>query len=183
MDDLELIPEEKEALAEIRKKKTFLIQEQRMKKITAESRPIVQRKFDKDRKFTSERLGKELSSLGLDPSAAINWARSLLRGQKRQRSWRGDMMEVMLWMLIVNILTRSCMWCLDLNQGRSHATGRTCPGRWIQGLCSEDWAIKLFKKPNGVKPFKVLIYAFPQMHYARGIMIRSKPPAADRFFL
>ncbi|CDP17374.1 unnamed protein product [Coffea canephora] len=79
MDGAELTAEEQEALAEIRKKKSFLIQQHRMKKSTAESRPIVPRKFDKERQFTSERMGRQLSSLGLDPSLAINRAHSKSR--------------------------------------------------------------------------------------------------------
>jgi len=71
-------------LSQIRKKKALLIQEHRMKKRTAESRPIVPRKFDKDRKFTTDRMGRQLSSMGVDPSAAI--ARSRSRGRKRERS-------------------------------------------------------------------------------------------------
>ncbi|KAK1362147.1 Nucleolar GTP-binding protein 1 [Heracleum sosnowskyi] len=89
-DDLDmeddLTPEQKEALAAIRKKKSLLINEHRMKKSTAESRPIVPRKFNKDKNFTSERMGRQLSSLGLDPSLAINRARSKSRGRKRERS-------------------------------------------------------------------------------------------------
>lgn len=94
MDDNELTPEEKIALAEIRKKKSLLIQQHRIKKSTAESRPTVPRKFDKDRKFTSERMGRQLSKLGLDPSLAINRARSMSRGRKRERSVGGDAMDV-----------------------------------------------------------------------------------------
>ncbi|PIA58763.1 hypothetical protein AQUCO_00500598v1 [Aquilegia coerulea] len=91
MDCKELSLEEQEALAEIRKKKKMLIQEHRIKKSTAESRPIVPRKFDKERKFTSHRMGRELSALGLDPSSSINRARSVTRGRKRGRSVaRGD---------------------------------------------------------------------------------------------
>ncbi|KAA3462310.1 nucleolar GTP-binding protein 1 [Gossypium australe] len=86
MDGQELSPEEQEALAEIRKKKSLLIQQHRMKKSTAESRPVVPRKFDTDRKFTTERMGQQLSSLRLDPSLAINRARSKSRGRKRERS-------------------------------------------------------------------------------------------------
>ncbi|KAL8157138.1 hypothetical protein AgCh_002009 [Apium graveolens] len=89
-DDLDmeddLTPEQKEALSAIRKKKSLLIKEHRIKKSTAESRPIVPRKFNKDRNFTSERMGRQLSSLGLDPSLAINRARSKSRGRKRERS-------------------------------------------------------------------------------------------------
>ncbi|XP_042478580.1 nucleolar GTP-binding protein 1-like [Macadamia integrifolia] len=89
MDGKELTPKEQETLAEIRKKKSLLIQQHRIKKSTAESRPTVPRKFDKERKFTSERMGRQLSALGLDPTAAINQARSRSvsrRGRKRERS-------------------------------------------------------------------------------------------------
>ena len=84
IDGHELTDEQKEILSQIRKKKALLIQEHRMKKRTAESRPIVPRKFDKDRKFTTDRMGRQLSSMGVDPSAAI--ARSRSRGRKRERS-------------------------------------------------------------------------------------------------
>ncbi|KAK9005567.1 hypothetical protein V6N11_042995 [Hibiscus sabdariffa] len=100
MDGEELSPEEQEALAEIRKKKNLLIQQHRMKKSTAESRPVVPRKFDTDRKFTTGRMGRQLSSLGLDPSLAINRARSKSRGRKRERSVErgeadgGDAMDI-----------------------------------------------------------------------------------------
>ena len=57
-----------------------------MKKRTAESRPIVPRKFDKDRTFTTDRMGRQLSSMGFDPSAAMDRARSRSRGRKRERS-------------------------------------------------------------------------------------------------
>ncbi|VAI83884.1 unnamed protein product [Triticum turgidum subsp. durum] len=61
-------------------------QEHRMKKSTAESRPIVPRKHDKDRKFTTKRLGRQLTSMGVDPTAAVNRLRSQSRGRKRERS-------------------------------------------------------------------------------------------------
>ncbi|PWZ17821.1 Nucleolar GTP-binding protein 1 [Zea mays] len=99
IDGHELTQEQKEILGQIRKKKALLIQEHRMKKRTAESRPIVPRKFDKDRKFTTNRMGRQLSSMGVDPSAAINRARSQSRGRKRERSVSraaadGDGMEI-----------------------------------------------------------------------------------------
>ncbi|XP_074272738.1 nucleolar GTP-binding protein 1 [Silene latifolia] len=86
MDGDELTPAEKEALAEIRKKKSLLIQEHRIKKSNASSRPIVPRKFDKDRQYNTKRMGRQLSKLGIDPSAAIDRARSKSRGRKRERS-------------------------------------------------------------------------------------------------
>ncbi|KAK7262518.1 hypothetical protein RJT34_30092 [Clitoria ternatea] len=89
IDGSELTPEQQAALAEIRKKKSLLIQQHRIKKSTAESRPTVPRKFDKDKQYTSGRMGRQLSSLGLDPSLAINRMRSRSvsrRGRKRERS-------------------------------------------------------------------------------------------------
>ncbi|KAJ1258427.1 hypothetical protein BS78_10G073900 [Paspalum vaginatum] len=99
IDGHELTQEQKEILSQIRKKKALLIQEHRMKKRTAESRPIVPRKFDKDRKFTAERMGRHLSSMGVDPSQAMDRARSRSRGRKRERSLSrvagdGDDMEI-----------------------------------------------------------------------------------------
>lgn len=63
----------------------MLIQEHRLKKSNAQNRAVVPRKFDKDNKFTRKRMGRELSSLGLDPSSALNRARSKSRGSKRER--------------------------------------------------------------------------------------------------
>ncbi|XP_039063877.1 nucleolar GTP-binding protein 1-like [Hibiscus syriacus] len=77
-DDFEMDGE-----AEIRKK-SLLIQQHIMKKRSAESWPVVQRKFDTDIQFNTERMGRQLSSLGLDPSLAINYARSNSRGWKRE---------------------------------------------------------------------------------------------------
>ncbi|KAJ7947555.1 Nucleolar GTP-binding protein 1 [Quillaja saponaria] len=88
LDGQELKPGQQEALAEIRKKKSLLIQQHRIKKSTAKSRPTVPRKFDKDRHFTSERMGRQLSKIGLDPTLAIERARSrsiFRRGRKRER--------------------------------------------------------------------------------------------------
>ncbi|GLT72743.1 hypothetical protein SLA2020_446490 [Shorea laevis] len=59
-DGKELTPEEQQALAEIRKKKSLIIQQHRVKKSTAESRPILPRKFDKDRQFTTGRMGRQI---------------------------------------------------------------------------------------------------------------------------
>ncbi|XP_019056302.1 PREDICTED: nucleolar GTP-binding protein 1-like [Tarenaya hassleriana] len=74
MDGEELTPEQKEQLAAIRRKKSLLIQKHRLKKSNAQSRAVVPRKFDKDKKFTTERMGHELSAMGVDPSSAINRA-------------------------------------------------------------------------------------------------------------
>ncbi|KAM2503842.1 hypothetical protein PS1_037822 [Malus domestica] len=93
MDGFQLTPEEQMTLAAIRKKKSLRYSQHRMKKSTAESRPIVPRKFDKDREFTTKRMRRQLSKLGIDPTRAIERARSrsVSRGRKRERSVdRGD---------------------------------------------------------------------------------------------
>ncbi|KAL6550527.1 hypothetical protein OROMI_021015 [Orobanche minor] len=99
IDGEELNEAEKKTLKEIRRVKNEIIQEHRLKKSTAESRPIVPRKFDKDHEFTSARMGRQLSELGLNPSLAMDRARSKSRGRKRERSPEkrcdsGDAMDV-----------------------------------------------------------------------------------------
>ncbi|KAL5725271.1 hypothetical protein ACHQM5_008432 [Ranunculus cassubicifolius] len=139
MDGTDLTPEEKEALAKIRKKKSLLIQEHRIKKSTAESRPTVPRKFDKERKFTSERMGRQLSELGLDPSAAINRARSrsVSRGRKRDRSVaaEGDAMDVDQPNKKLRAISRS--------RSLSRPRGELVPGEGFKDSAQKLKAVKL----------------------------------------
>ncbi|KAI9117964.1 hypothetical protein K1719_011106 [Acacia pycnantha] len=148
IDGNELSPEEQEALAAIRKKKSLLIQEHRKKKSTAESRPIVPRKYDKDRKFTTERMGRQLSTLGLDPSLAIDRARSRSvsrRGRKRERSPedRGaDVMDIDGGSSSKKLRTRS--------RSRSRSVSRPptefVPGEGLKDSAQKIKAVKLAKK-------------------------------------
>ncbi|MQL81316.1 hypothetical protein Taro_013776, partial [Colocasia esculenta] len=148
IDGKELTPEEHEALAEIRKKKALLIQEHRIKKSTAESRPTVPRKFDKDRKFTSHRMGRQLSALGLNPSAAINRARSrsLSRvGRKRERSLArgdedGEAMDMDVDQPNKKLRLRS------RSRSRSRPPGEVVPGEGLRDSAQKVKAIKLAKK-------------------------------------
>ncbi|KAE8673741.1 Nucleolar GTP-binding protein 1 [Hibiscus syriacus] len=148
MDGEELSPEEQEALAEIRKKKNFLIQQHRMKKSTAESRPIVPRKFDTDRKFTTERMGRQLSSLGLDPSLAIKRARSKSRGRKRERSVDsgeadgGDAMDIDGNQASKKLRLRSA----SRSRSRSRPPSEVVPGEGLKDSAQKIKAIKLAKK-------------------------------------
>eukprot|EP00262_Sarcandra_glabra_P014584 TRINITY_DN4291_c0_g1_i6.p1 TRINITY_DN4291_c0_g1~~TRINITY_DN4291_c0_g1_i6.p1 ORF type:complete len:669 (+),score=109.30 TRINITY_DN4291_c0_g1_i6:152-2158(+) len=150
MDVQELTPEQKEALSEIRKKRSLLIQEHRIKKSTAESRPTVPRKFDKDRKFTSKRMGRQLSSLGLDPSAAINRARSRSiskRGQKRGRSiTRGDDDDVM---DIDQNNKKIRLW--SRSRSTSRPPGEVVPGEGFKDSAQKLKAVKLAKKSVKVR--------------------------------
>eukprot|EP00262_Sarcandra_glabra_P014583 TRINITY_DN4291_c0_g1_i5.p1 TRINITY_DN4291_c0_g1~~TRINITY_DN4291_c0_g1_i5.p1 ORF type:complete len:670 (+),score=112.39 TRINITY_DN4291_c0_g1_i5:100-2109(+) len=151
MDVQELTPEQKEALSEIRKKRSLLIQEHRIKKSTAESRPTVPRKFDKDRKFTSKRMGRQLSSLGLDPSAAINRARSRSiskRGQKRGRSMtRGDDDDDVMDIDQNNKKIR--LW--SRSRSTSRPPGEVVPGEGFKDSAQKLKAVKLAKKSVKVR--------------------------------
>ncbi|MED6199064.1 hypothetical protein PIB30_072426 [Stylosanthes scabra] len=150
IDGAELTPEQQAALAEIRKKKSLLIQEHRIKKSNAESRPTVPRKFDKDKQYTSERMGRQLSSLGLDPSLAIQRMRSRSvsrRGRKRDRSPEGadggDRMDV-------DGDTPGKKQRLSRSRSRSRSVSRppheVVPGEGLKDSAQKIKAIKLAKK-------------------------------------
>jgi nucleolar GTP-binding protein len=145
MDEAGLAPEEKEALAAIRKKKRMLVEEHRIKKSTADSRPLVPRKFDKDRQFTRDRMGRHLSNLGLDPSAAIERARSRSvsrRGRKRERSSgveeNADAMDIDQPNKRHRMLSRS--------RSTSRAPGEVVPGEGFKDSSQKLKAVKLGKK-------------------------------------
>lgn len=145
IDGKELTPEEQKALAEIRKKKSLLIQQHRVKKSTAESRPIVPRKFDKDRRFTTQRMGRQLSTLGLDPTLAINRARSQSRGRKRARSpdrGAGDVMDMDVDTpnKKLRIISRS------RSRSTSRPPGEVVPGEGFKDSIQKIKAVKLAKK-------------------------------------
>ncbi|XP_068662794.1 nucleolar GTP-binding protein 1-like [Aristolochia californica] len=150
MDGTELGPEELEALAEIRKKKSLLIQEHRIKKSTAESRPTIPRKFDKDRKYTSKRMGRQLSSLGLDPSAAVGRARSVSRGRKRERSpvRRDDVesMDIDNDQSNKKMRMRSRSISMPRSRSRSRPPGEVVPGEGYKDSAQKIKAFKLGKQ-------------------------------------
>ncbi|KAI3717433.1 hypothetical protein L1987_69043 [Smallanthus sonchifolius] len=140
MDVEDLTPQQQKELAEIRKKKSLLIREHRIKKSTAESRPIVPRKFDKDKRFTSERMGRQLSSLGLDPSKAIERVRSKSRGRKRDRSTDHDMD-------VDNDGSNKKMRARSLSRSRSRPpTNELVPGEGFKDSAQKIKAFKLGKK-------------------------------------
>ncbi|KAF5442250.1 hypothetical protein F2P56_034930 [Juglans regia] len=148
MDGKELTPEEQQALAEIRKKKSLLIQQHRVKKSTAESRPIVPRKFDKDRQFSTGRMGRQLSALGLDPALAINRARSRSRGRKRERSAErgandgGDIMD----MDVDTPNKKQRLRSLSRSRSKSRPPGEIVPGEGFKDSSQKVKAAKLAKK-------------------------------------
>ena len=150
MDGKELTLEEQEALAEIRKKKSLLIQQHRIKKSTAESRPTVPRKFDKERKFTSERMGRQLSALGLDPTLAINRARSKSRGRKRERSLDrgGNDGDVVMDMDVdqPNKKLRARSRSLSRLRSMSRPPGEVVAGEGFKDSAQKVKALKLGKK-------------------------------------
>ena len=155
MDALELTPEEQKTLAEIRKKKSIFIPQHIIKKSTAESRPIVPRKFDKDREFTTKRMGRQLTKLGIVPTMAINRAqsRSVSRGRKRERSVdRGDTDGVDAMDKDVGapnkkqrMLSRSC------SRSRSRPPTEVVPGEGFKDSFQKAKAIKKARKSNTMR--------------------------------
>ncbi|KAL6567785.1 hypothetical protein OROGR_001453 [Orobanche gracilis] len=148
MDGAELNPEEQAVLADIRKKKSLVIREHRIRKSTAESRPIVPRKFDKDKQFTSERMGRQLSSLGLDPTMAINRARSKSRCRKRERSvgrdGGDDLMEVDGAQSNKKMRLRS----RSVSRSKSRPPGEIVPGEGFKDSAQKIKAIKLARSSS-----------------------------------
>lgn len=147
MEEAGLTPEEKEALAAIRKKKRMLVEEHRIKKSTADSRPVVPRKFDKDRQFTTDRMGRHLSNLGLDPSAAIERARSRSvsqRGRKRERS--NGMEENVDAMDVDQPNKRRRM--LSRSRSTTRPPGEVMPGEGYKDSSQKLKAVKLGKKAS-----------------------------------
>lgn len=155
MDDKELTEEQQAALAEIRKKKRLLIQEHRIKKSTAESRPTIPRKFDKDRKFTQRRMGRQLGDLGLDPTMAINRARGRSvsrRGHKRERSSdlgdgaRGDAMDMDVDQPSKKLRGRSRSISRVGSRSRSRGPSEIVPGEGFKDPAQKLKAVRLAEK-------------------------------------
>lgn len=121
-----------------------------MKKSTAESRPIVPRKFDKERKFTAKRMGRELSRLGMDPTAAVNRARSISRGRKRNRSPgtdnEGDAMDIDDGNANKKLRTRSRSRSMSRSRSLSRPPGEVVPGEGFKDSAQKLKALKLGKK-------------------------------------
>ncbi|CAI9092842.1 OLC1v1028183C1 [Oldenlandia corymbosa var. corymbosa] len=151
MDDTELTPEQQELLAQIRKKKSLLIQQHRMKKATGGRRPTVPRLFDKDRQFTSGRMGRELSRVGIDPSLAINRARDKSRGRKRERSSeRGDdnAMDVDGGQLRKKLRRSIDTSRSSRSRSRSRNPNEVVPGEGLKDSAQKAKARKLDKKSS-----------------------------------
>ncbi|CAN6557924.1 unnamed protein product [Malus baccata var. baccata] len=155
MDALKLTSEEQKTLAEIRKKRSKFIQQHRIKKSTAESRPIVPRKFDKDREFTTKRMERQLTKLGIDPTMAINRARSrsVSRGRKRERSVDGgdtdggDAMD----MDVDAPNKKHLMLSRSRSRSRSRPPTEVVPGEGFKDSSQKAKAIKKARKSNTMR--------------------------------
>ncbi|KAM0997555.1 hypothetical protein ACFX2I_007413 [Malus domestica] len=155
MDALKLTPEEQKMLAGIRKKRSKFIQQHRIKKSTAESRPVVPRKFDKDREFTTKRMGRQLTKLGIDPTMAINRAqsRSVSRGRKRERSVDGgdtdggDAMD----MDVDAPNKKQLMLSRSRSRSRSRPPTEVVPGEGFKDSSQKAKAIKKARKSNTMR--------------------------------
>lgn len=127
----------------IREKKKKLLAEHRLKKSTAESRPIVPRRADKDREFTLRKMEGHLASLGIDPSAAVDRARSRSksRGRKRERSI-GDPADDM----EIDGMENKNKRLRSRSRSKSRAVVEASPGEGFKDTEQKKKAIKLGKK-------------------------------------
>lgn len=146
MEEAGLTYEEKEALAAIRKKKRMLVEEHRIKKSTADSRPVVPRKFDKDRQFTTDRMGRHLSNMGLDPSAAIERARSRSVSQRGRKRERSNGVEENVDAMDVDQQPSKRHRMLSRSRSTSRPPGEVIPGEGYKDSSQKLKAVKLGKK-------------------------------------
>ncbi|CAB4313982.1 unnamed protein product [Prunus armeniaca] len=154
MNGLELTTEVQKTLAEIRKKKSLLIQQHRIKKSTAESRPTVPRKSDKDREFTTKRMGRQLSKLGLDPTMAINRVRSRsvsTRGRRRKRSLDMDDTDGGDAVDMDTPNKKQCMLSRSCSRSRSWPQTEVVPGEGFKDSAQKARALQRANKSNKMR--------------------------------
>ncbi|WPT10549.1 Nucleolar GTP-binding protein 1 [Picochlorum sp. SENEW3] len=143
MEEEHLTPEEAETLAAIRSRKAKLVSEHRRKRKTGTNAAIVPRLADTERSRTAARMKDELSSMGLDPTAAINRARSQSRGRelrkKRARSQSASVANVADG---TEVRVRSSK-SRSMSRGRALSLAEPEPGKGIKDIIQRNKAIKM----------------------------------------
>lgn len=143
MEEEHLTPEEAETLAAIRSRKAKLVSEHRRKRKTGTNAAIVPRLADTERSRTATRMKDELSSMGLDPTAAINRARSQSRGRelrkKRARSQSASMAAAAEG---TEVRVRSSK-SRSMSRGRALSLAEPEPGKGIKDAMQRNKAIKM----------------------------------------
>ncbi|BBH02951.1 Nucleolar GTP-binding protein [Prunus dulcis] len=145
MEGLELTPEEQKTLFEIRKKKSLLVQQHRIKKSTAESRPTG---------VYNKENGRQLSKLGLDPTKAINRARSRsvsTRGRKRERSLDRDDTDGGDAMDVDTPNKKQCMLSRSRLRSRSRPPTEVVPGEGFKDSAQKAKALQKANKSNKMR--------------------------------
>lgn len=145
MSEDELTLEEKEALAAIRKKKKKLMAEHRRKKTTAGSKSVMPRKFDKDRAFDTTKMGRHLSSLGLDPTAAVARARSKSLSRQGRKRDRSSAMEIDTERDAMDI-DKPRKRLRTRSRSLSHGAIEALPGEGFRDTTQKRKAVKIGKK-------------------------------------
>ncbi len=143
MEEEHLTPEEAETLAAIRSRKAKLVSEHRRKRKTGTNAAIVPRLADTERSRTATRMKDELSSMGLDPTAAINRARSQSRGRelrkKRARSQSASMAAAAEG---TEVRVRSSK-SRSMSRGRALSLAEPEPGKGIKDAMQRNRSIKM----------------------------------------
>eukprot|EP00271_Cylindrocystis_brebissonii_P005994 TRINITY_DN18488_c0_g1_i1.p1 TRINITY_DN18488_c0_g1~~TRINITY_DN18488_c0_g1_i1.p1 ORF type:complete len:702 (-),score=149.59 TRINITY_DN18488_c0_g1_i1:723-2828(-) len=150
--DVALGEEEAAALKAIRLKKRRFLEEHRLKKSTAESKPVMPRGVDRDRQFNVTRMRRDLSGMGVDPTAAIERIRSRSAsrnprvGRKRERSEApieggGEGMEI-----DAGGENRAAKRLRSRSRSKSRAVVEAVPGEGYKDTAQKKAAIKMSRK-------------------------------------
>ncbi|KAI8107345.1 hypothetical protein M9434_001987 [Picochlorum sp. BPE23] len=143
MEEEHLTPEEAETLAAIRSRKAKLVSEHRRKRKTGTNAAIVPRLADTERSRTAARMKDELSSMGLDPTAAINRARSQSRGRElRKKRARSQSASVANVADSTEVRVRSSK-SRSMSRGRTLSLAEPEPGKGIKDVIQRNKAIKM----------------------------------------
>ncbi|KAI8110703.1 hypothetical protein M9435_002377 [Picochlorum sp. BPE23] len=143
MEEEHLTPEEAETLAAIRSRKAKLVSEHRRKRKTGTNAAIVPRLADTERSRTAARMKDELSSMGLDPTAAINRARSQSRGRElRKKRARSQSASVANVADRTEVRVRSSK-SRSMSRGRALSLAEPEPGKGIKDVIQRNKAIKM----------------------------------------
>jgi len=141
-EESELEEEEQELLGEIKRRKVKIIAKHRKAKAAADNAPKVARKMDKERVSNTATMRTHMNSMGIDPTAAVERARTRSKsreGRKRQRDKTEDAeMEEGEGERGVS---------LSRGEARSLSRGRSqTPGSGIKDLATAKKALKIADK-------------------------------------
>jgi len=140
MED-DLTPEEIETLGAIRHRKAKLVADHRRKRKAGTNAAQMPRTADAERSRTSTRMDKELSGMGLDPSAAIERARSQSRGRDLRKKRARNQSEVSKEQ--GSAVRKRSSKSRSMSRGRALSLAEPEPGKGLRDSVQRNKAIKM----------------------------------------